>query len=79
MLTQEVLNILIGSGLAIMGWFCREMWAAVSELKADLSKLREELPQQYVSKYDYRDDINDIKNILIRIDAKFEGKVDKKL
>ena len=74
---QELLNVLISGGLTAVGWFCHQMWSAVKELKVDLSKLREELPHEYVTKYDYRLDILEIKNILIRIDEKLDKKMDK--
>ena len=74
---QELLNVLIGGGLTVVGWFCHQMWTAVNELKKDLSVLREELPHEYISKYDYRCEIVEIKSILIRIDEKIDKKVDK--
>ena len=54
MTEQELLNVLIGAGFTMVGWFCRQVWAAVGELKMDLAKLREDLPHEYISKYDYR-------------------------
>jgi hypothetical protein len=60
-----------------VGWFARELWAAVKELKADLAKLREDLPKEYVARDDYREDIRDIKAMLAKIFEKLEGKADK--
>jgi uncharacterized coiled-coil DUF342 family protein len=59
------------------GWFARELWAAVKELKADLAKLREELPKTYVARDDYRDDIKEIKDMLTRLFDRIDNKVDK--
>lgn len=67
----------LGIGMTVVGWFARELWAAVKELKADLSKLREDLPKDYVSRDDYKDDIRDIKGMLAKIFEKLEGKADK--
>ena len=67
----------MGIGLSVAGWFARELWAAVKELKADLSKLREDLPKTYVARDDYRDDIRSIKDMLAKIFDKLDGKVDK--
>jgi cell division protein FtsL len=43
------------------------LWTASQELKADLAKLREELPKDYVSKDDYRQDVKDLKNAIERV------------
>ena len=74
---QPVLNILFGVGLSIAGWFARELWAAVKELKSDLAHLREDLPSGYVARHDYRDGINNIMEMLNKIFDKLDGKVDK--
>jgi len=60
-----------------MGWFARELWSAVKELKNDLSKLREDLPKTYVVKDDYRKDMDDIKSMLGKIFDKLDNKQDK--
>jgi len=74
---QHLINALIGGGFAILGWFARELWAAVKELKADLAKLREDLPKEYVARDDYREDIRDIKAMLAKIFEKLEQKADR--
>jgi hypothetical protein len=74
---QHLINALIGGGFAILGWFARELWGAVKELRADLVKLREDLPKDYVAKDDYREDIRDIKAMLAKIFEKLEAKGDK--
>jgi hypothetical protein len=74
---QQFINLFFGVGLTVMGWFARELWAAVKELKADLAKLREDLPKDYVSRDDYKDDIRDIKGMLAKIFEKLENKADK--
>jgi hypothetical protein len=74
---QSVINLVLVSISAIIGWFAREMWAAVKELKTDLAKLREQLPQTYVVKDDYRDDIREIRDMLGKIFDKLDHKLDK--
>ena len=74
---QHFINALIGGGFAILGWFARELWSAVKELKTDLSRLREDLPRTYVARDDYREDIREIKALLERIFEKLDAKVDK--
>ena len=67
----------LGIGMTVVGWFARELWGAVKELKADLAKLREDLPREYVARDDYREDIRDIKTMLAKIFEKLENKADK--
>ena len=54
---QLLINLVLGGVMSVIGWFARVLWYAVDELKRDLSKLREELPKEYVGKDDYRQDI----------------------
>jgi hypothetical protein len=75
--TQQVLNIGLSVAMAGIGWFARELWSAVKELKSDLSKLREDLPKTYVGRDDYRQDMNEIKTMLGKIFDKLDLKQDK--
>jgi hypothetical protein len=74
---QNFINAAFGLAAAVAGWFGREMWSAVKELKTDLSKLREELPKSYVAKDDYRRDIDELKDICKQIFDKLDHKADK--
>jgi hypothetical protein len=74
---QSVINFAAGLAFTVAGWFAREMWSAVKELKSDLSKLREELPKTYVARDDYREDMREIKEMLGKIFDKLEAKQDK--
>lgn len=74
---QTIFNI-IGAGISTcLGWFAKELWNAVKELKEDLAKLREELPKNYVPKEDFRDGLREIKDMLHTISSKIDTKVDK--
>ena len=75
--SQDLLNFAFAAVSGVLGWFAREMWTAVKELKADLAKLREELPRTYVARDDYRDDIREIKDMLTRLFDRIDGKADK--
>lgn len=74
---QSLINTGAGIAFTVAGWFAREMWTAVKELKSDLAKLREELPKTYVTRDDNRDDIREIKEMLNKIFDKLDSKVDK--
>ena len=59
--------------MAVAGWFARELWTAVQDLKTDLSKL----PTIYVARQDYKDDMREVKEMLGKIFDKLDHKVDK--
>lgn len=74
---QDLINLAFGAASSVLGWFARELWTAVKELKADLAKMREDLPREYVMKEDYRRDIYEIKEMLGKIFDRLDNKADK--
>jgi cell division protein FtsB len=74
---QDLINLAFGASASVLGWFARELWAAVKELKADLAKLREELPRTYVARDDYKADIREIKDMLTKLFDRLDNKADK--
>lgn len=75
---QTLFNFIGGAVLTCLGWFSREMWSAVKDLKSDLARLREEIPTRYVNRDEHREDMREIKNMLSRIFDKIDEKMDKK-
>lgn len=72
---QTFINIMALAVSGGLGWFSKELWNAVKELKVDLAKLREELPKTYMPK-------NELEHIFRKIDAKLdriEDKLDQKV
>ena len=69
-MSQDIINIVIGSSGAIAGWFLKTLWESVRELERDLHT-------NYVSKADYRADIIEVKDILKQIFNKLDNKADK--
>jgi cell division protein FtsB len=74
---QTFFNLFGGAALGVAGWFARQLWGAVDDLRHDLSKLREELPKTYITKDDFKDGIRELKDLLIAIDLKLDKKADK--
>ena len=74
---QNIIDIALGSGFAVLGWLARELWSAVKELKNDLSVLRELFPNNYVARDDYREDMREVKDMLNKIFDRLENKQDK--
>ncbi len=62
---------------ALMGWILKELWSAVSTLRADLTELAKSLPDTYARKDDTRDMFRDLLEALRRIEDKLDRKADK--
>lgn len=63
--------------VGVIGWFVRVLWEADKEMRDGLSKMREELPLNYVLREDYRRDIYEIKQLLRDIADDLKEKADK--
>ena len=74
---QTLFNVGLGSALTALGWFARQLWDAVKELKKDLASLREEIAKEYVPKNDFRDFAQEIRGMFQRISDKLDEKADK--
>lgn len=58
---QTVINIGGGSLLAALGWFAREIWDAVKELRRDMHRLERDLPEVYARKDEMRESFKEVK------------------
>jgi hypothetical protein len=47
---QNIINFGGGTALAVAGWFARQLWDSVKELKADIADLRLHVSESYVKK-----------------------------
>lgn len=74
---QDVLNLVLGTIIGIVGWIARTLWDAVTSLKNDLSKLREEIANDRVHKDDFKAVSDTIMRKLDRIEDKLDSKADK--
>lgn len=74
---QHVLNFTIGAVLAAFGWFARQLWDAVADLRDDIRTLEKNLPVHYVRKDDFVDAMRRVEDMLGKIFDKLDGKVDK--
>lgn len=75
--TQQLINAILGISSAALGWFARELWSAVKELKADLAMLRESIPKEYIRREDFSDFKRELMTVLERIENKLDKKQDK--
>ena len=75
--TQNILNMISIAAIGAGGWFARELWGAVKELRSDLHDLEVDLPKSYVSKFDMDKRMDHIEGMFQRIYDKLDGKADK--
>lgn len=74
---QTWLNWGGGLGLSALGWFARQLWDAVKDLKEDLETLRLDVAKNYVPKDDYKEFTREIREMFRHISEKLDGKADK--
>jgi hypothetical protein len=81
---QTIINIGAGGLLTIGGWFARQLWDSVKELKNDVSAIRLSMSENYVKKsevenfkFDMDKRFDRIEVLLDKLFEKLDGKVDK--
>ena len=74
---QGIINIIIGVVLSVLGWFARQLWDAVQDLKKDVKQIEVDLPTHYVRKEDLDVRMDRIEAVLNRIFEKLDHKADK--
>jgi hypothetical protein len=74
---QQIINIIIGVVLSVLGWFARQLWDAVQDLKKDVKQIEVDLPTHYVRKEDLDVRLDRLETVLNRIFEKLDHKADK--
>jgi hypothetical protein len=81
---QNLINLIFGVALPIGGWFCRQLWDSVKELKREIADLRLHVSESYVKKseietlkIDMDKRFDRIEMLLDRLYEKLDQKVDK--
>ena len=75
--TQSIMNLAAGTAIAAIGWFARQLWDAVAELRKDVHEIEVALPSQYLRKDEYTASMQRIEDMLQRIFDKLDAKMDK--
>lgn len=70
---QTLINLAFGVAGAFGGWILNSLSRSIIRIEDRIS----EMPLQYVTRDDYRNDINEIKGMLSKIFDKLDSKVDK--
>lgn len=74
---QTIINIGAGSMLAMLGWFARQIWDSVQELKNDVKQIEIDLPTHYVKKDEINSRFDRVEILLDKIFEKLEQKADR--
>ena len=74
---QTAINLALSAILGVTGWFARQLWDAVKELKRDIHQIETDLPKSYVLKDDMDKRMDHIEAMFKRIYDKLDGKADK--
>jgi hypothetical protein len=70
---QTLFNIAVAIAGFLGGWTLNRIYQAIDRLDSDVRQM----PHNYVNRNDYRNDVNEIKNMLGKIFDKLDGKADK--
>jgi hypothetical protein len=81
---QFIINLGGAAALGVMGWFARQLWDSVKELKNDISGIRLHMSENYVKKSEvdsFRADMDKrfdrIEMLLDKLYERLDNKVDK--
>jgi hypothetical protein len=70
---QILFNIIVGIAGVFGGWILNNISRSIERLDKDVRNM----PLTYVTRADYRADIDEIKTMLMRINDKLDDKADK--
>ena len=81
---QTIINISAGALLGVGGWFARQLWDSVKELKTDVSAIRLHMSENYVKKSEvdsFRQDMDKrfdrIESLFDKMFERLDNKMDK--
>ena len=74
---QLLFNLVGTAIMATIGWFARQLWDSVQNLKEDIKNIQVDLPTNYVRKVDIDAQFNKLEASLQRILDKLDQKADK--
>ena len=74
---QNTINLIGGAVISVLGWFARELWEEVKNLKDEVVEMERDILSNHVRRDDYKQDMREIKDLLGKIFDKLENKADK--
>ena len=69
---QTLINTVLPLICVAIGWFCKELWTAVQELKNDLTDIRTHLADNYIRKDDFAIRWEEVLKALHRVEDKLD-------
>ena len=69
---QVLINTLMPLVCAAIGWFCKELWNAVQDLKEDVMELRAHMADNYLRKDDFSSRWEEVLKAVHRIEDKLD-------
>lgn len=73
----HIIDGLVGLVCILLGVGLRALWDDLKALTKTVAELNAQVAREYVRRDDYRDDIHEIKGMLVRIFDQLAEKVDK--
>lgn len=73
----ELFNILVGVIIMLGMFICKSAWTEITKLRESIHQIERSVPETYVRRDDYKDDISEIKSMLHHIFQKLDDKADK--
>ena len=70
---QTIMNLIAGIAVAVGGWFARELWGAVKELREDLHRIEVDLPSHYIRRDEFQEGVKELKDICRQIFDKVDS------
>lgn len=74
----QIIMGVLGIVCAVLGWFARQVWTAVNDLKKDLNKLQIMVGTDYIRYDRLQDALKPVMDSLHEIKITLAGKADKK-
>lgn len=69
---QTLINTVLPIICVAIGWFCKELWNAVQNLKDDLSELRTHIADNYMRKEDFSTRWEEVLKAIHRVEDKLD-------
>jgi len=74
---QQFINVGLAALLSVIGWFARQLWEAVQDLKTDVNSLELHVSENYVKKVDIAARFDRIEQLLDKVYDKLDQKADR--
>jgi chorismate mutase len=85
---QTIINFVLGGFTALVGWFAREIWDAIKELRAEIKQLDQKLHTDFVRRDDFKDSMaehkrdmernfTEVKDLIGALFKRMDNKADK--